>query len=218
MARPCPTITLRRKRILRDAGLLLLSLAVLLVLFSFPYLTREQALWALKKQYFFDGSRVVAWAEDPDPRSDDQYVILRSGNWYALGSLERDGLFWETGWFRSAQKAPDLPLTPVPPRGGAEPRPFLCVLSSNPEIAEVELEYLASDPLTVIVQRRTVRREAAAEDCFLLPMEEDFVWMHGALDSFRLRGYDQAGNLIYESPEPESWAEYWISPSEEGVS
>ena len=32
MARPCPTITLRRKRILRDAGLLLLSLAVLLVL------------------------------------------------------------------------------------------------------------------------------------------------------------------------------------------
>lgn len=67
MARPCPTITLRRKRILRDAGLLLLSLAVLLVLFSFPYLTREQALWALKKQYFFDGSRVVAWAEDPDP-------------------------------------------------------------------------------------------------------------------------------------------------------
>lgn len=52
MARPCPTITLRRKRILRDAGLLLLSLAVLLVLFSFPYLTREQALWALKKKYF----------------------------------------------------------------------------------------------------------------------------------------------------------------------
>ena len=216
MARPCPTITLRRKRILRDAGLLLLSLAVLLVLFSFPYLTREQALWALKKKYFFDGSRVVAWAENPDPRSGDQYVILRSGNWYALGSLERDGLFWETGWFRSAQKAPDLPLTPVPPRSGAEPRPFLCVLSSDPEIAEVELEYLASDALTA--QRRTVRREAAAEDCFLLPVEENLIWMHGALDSFRLRGYDQAGNLIYESPEPESWAEYWISPSEEGAS
>ena len=219
MARPCPTITLRRKRILRDAGLLLLSLAVLLILFSFPYLTREQALWALKKQYFFDGSRVVAWAEDPDPRSDDQYVILRSGNWYALGSLERDGLFWEPGQFFSAQKAPDLPLNSVPSGVVPEPQAFFCVLSSDPEIAEVELEYLVSVlPRSAALQRRTVRREAAAEDCFLLPVEGDLVWTHGARTSFRLRGYDQAGNLIDESPEPESWAEYWISPSEEGAS
>ena len=58
MAKPT-TPALRRRRTLRNLVLLLLCPLALTVLWQFPYFTSDQALWALKKENFFESGRVL---------------------------------------------------------------------------------------------------------------------------------------------------------------
>ena len=51
------TPALRRRHTLRNLVFLMLCLLALIVLWGFPYFTKNQALWALKKQNFFENSR-----------------------------------------------------------------------------------------------------------------------------------------------------------------
>ena len=93
---------------------------------------------------------------------------------------------------------------------------FLCVLSSDPQIVTMELDYVAgfSETSSSPQQLRTLRREAV-EHCFLFPCDGSaWVPVDDPFQSIRLRGYDTAGNLVYESPVPSLWANYDFSPME----
>ena len=60
-----------------------------------------------------------------------------------------------------------------------------------------------------------VLRREAVEHCFLFPCDGSaWVPVDDPFQSIRLRGYDTAGNLVYESPVPSLWANYDFSPME----
>lgn len=211
MAKPT-TPALRRWRTLRNLVLLLLCPLALIVLWQFPYFTKGQALWALKKANFFESSQVLLRAETEEwPDYDflgDAFVILRSGDWYALGSLVQNNLFWQPYVFQSIRLEPDCILTST-----QDIHNFLFVVSSDSEIVTVEVQYLSdiAEQGEPVYALRTIRQEALAENCFLLPLEEfnrtsPLTMYNGG----RLRGYDAAGNLVYESPVPEGWAHYGV--------
>ena len=211
MAKPT-TPALRRRRTLRNLVLLLLCPLALTVLWQFPYFTSDQALWALKKENFFESGRVLFRAETaewPDYDSlGDEFVVLRSGDWYALGSLVRNNLFWGPYVFWSIRPEPDRALACT-----QNSNDFLFVVSSDPEIVTVEVEYLSdiAEQGEPVYALRTIRREALVENCFLLPLEE----LHqtsplSVYSGGRLRGYDAAGNLVYQEPVPEIWARYGV--------
>ena len=195
-----PTPALRKKRILRDVCLLLLCPLVLLLAWGFPCFTRSQALWALQKANFFEGGRVVAWSSPPEDR-DTAYAVLRRDGWYAVGTLRRAGPFWEPVRFNAVQPDDALPITLLFEDAGMA-HSFLCVLSSDPQIVTMELDYVAgfSETSSSPQQLRTLRREAV-EHCFLFPCDGSaWVPVDDPFQSIRLRGYDTAGNLVYESP------------------
>ena len=80
----------------------------------------------------------------------------------------------------------------------------------------MELDYVAgfSKTSSSPQQLRTLRREAV-EHCFLFPcVGSAWVPVDDPFQSIRLRGYDTAGNLVYESPVPSLWANYDFSPME----
>ena len=209
-----PTPALRKKRILRDVCLLLLCPLVLLLAWGFPCFTRSQALWALQKANFFEGGRVVAWSSPPEDR-DTAYAVLRRDGWYAVGTLRRAGPFWEPVRFNAVQPDDALPITLLFVDAGMA-HSFLCVLSSDPQIVTMELDYVAgfSETSSSPQQLRTLRREAV-EHCFLFPCDGSaWVPVDDPFQSIRLRGYDTAGNLVYESPVPSLWANYDFSPME----
>ena len=211
MAKPT-TPALRRRRTLRNLVLLLLCPLALIVLWQFPYFTSDQALWALKKENFFESGRVLFLAEAaewPDYDSlGDEFVVLRSGDWYALGSLVRNNLFWGPYVFWSIRPEPDHALTHT-----QNSHDFLFVVSSDPEIVTVEVEYLSdiAEQGEPVYALRTIRREALVENCFLLPLEElDRTSPLTMYNGGRLRGYDAEGNLVYQEPVPETWARYGV--------
>ena len=78
------------------------------------------------------------------------------------------------------------------------------VVCNDPDIAAVEIQFPAytgsGHLLAAAAQNQRV------EDCFLLSWNlTEAVWLYP--DDLRLRGYDAEGNLVYESPVPESWTE-----------
>ena len=90
---------------------------------------------------------------------------------------------------------------------------FLFVVSSDPEIVTVEVEYLSdiAEQGEPVYALRTIRREALVENCFLLPLEElDRTSPLTMYNGGRLRGYDAEGNLVYQEPVPETWARYGV--------
>lgn len=209
MARPLPSPTLRKKRILRDGCLLLLTLALLLAALGFPCLTRGQALSALQKANFFDGGCVVTWSLPPD-EPDTACAVLQMGDWYALGQVRRAWPFWEPVRFDAVRLEAPLPVVLLP----EDPAPcsFLCVLSGVPEMVWMELDYLtlSSEAGQTRMQLNTLRQERV-ENCFLFSCDGSaWVPTDDPFQSIRLRGYNAAGDLIYESPEPEGWADYGL--------
>lgn len=206
------TPALRRRHTLRNLVFLMLCLLALIVLWGFPYFTKNQALWALKKQNFFENSRVLLRAEAKDwPDYDflgDEFVILRSRDWYALGSLVQNNLFWQPYVFQSIRPEPDRALTST-----QNTYDFLFVVSSDPEIVTVEVQYLSdiAEQGEPVYALRTIQREALVENCFLLPLEElDRTSPLTMYSGGRLRGYDAAGNLVYQEPVPVIWADYGV--------
>ena len=127
----------------------------------------------------------------------------------------RSQALWEPVRFNAVQPDDALPITLLFEDAGIA-HSFLCVLSSDPQIVTMELDYVAgfSETSSSPQQLRTLRREAV-EHCFLFPCDGSaWVPVDDPFQSIRLRGYDTAGNLVYESPVPSLWANYDFSPME----
>lgn len=208
MARHPTTPARRKRRVVRAAIALPLLLAMLVLALDFPILTARQALRATQKRHFFGPGEVLTRLDFPRRPNTvkmgqyDRYYILRWGDWYAWCGVNHYGLFWQTGGLDGVENDPDTPLVPLVVSDWDEGA--VLVVCNDPDIAAVEIQFPAytgsGHLLAAAAQNQRV------EDCFLLSWNlTEAVWLYP--DDLRLRGYDQAGNLIYESPLPESWAE-----------
>ena len=106
--------------------------------------------------------------------------ILQDGSCYAVCTLPREGLFWGQG--------------------------TLDAVVNDPDIAEVEVLYYAQYSGGFHTLRQA---EPLADKCYLFYRPAGQSNYHFDDDGFLLRGYDRAGNLIYESEAPSHWAEWW---------
>ena len=192
------TPAVRKRRIFTDALLLLAGLALLLLMLDvpIPYFTRQQALSATQTRYLYGPGAVLARVEN-DTSVD---CILQDGSCYAVCTLPREGLFWGQGTLDAVVNDPSIPLVPLPRRGS------LLVVVNDPNIAEVEVLYYAQYSGGFHTLRQA---EPLADKCYLFYRPAGQSNYHFDDDGFLLRGYDRAGNLIYESEAPSHWAEWW---------
>lgn len=220
MARRFVTPAQRRRRILRDALLLVVILVVLTLRLDFPILTARQALAATQTRYLFGPGEVIATVDNSASRfiawlaarnSDrvgiyDRYYILRQGDWYAWCGMNHSSLlFWQAGELEAVENDPDLPLVPLIISDGSN-RAVL-VISNDPEITRVELSY----PILSEAGGHTlfsVSGTQQAEHCFLISYRADRTTHSGFFlpENLQVKGYDASGTLVYQSPTPESWA------------
>ena len=103
---------------------------------------------------------------------------------------------------RQVVNDPSLPLVPLPRRDS------LLVVVNDPNIAEVEVLYYAQYSGGFHTLRQA---EPLADKCYLFyrPAGQSNYHFDDDGDGFLLRGYDRAGNLIYESEAPSHWTERW---------
>lgn len=190
----------RKRRILRDAVILLLALIFLAVTLNFPMFTAGQALRATQTRYYWEEGQVVADLGS-GPHCDLQY-LLRMGNWYAWCGLTRNGLVWDSGSFVSLYRDPEQPLSAITPHSQGA----VLVLAGNPEIVQVEVEYpvlVSESDAGRVYDLNTLRQGPVADGCFWFQLTGNLPAYQ--MDRIRLRGYDPDGRLIYQSPVPESW-------------
>lgn len=211
MARRSVAPAQRKRRILRDILLLAVVLVVLVLRLDFPILTASQALEATQARYFFGPGEVITTLDDPREAAKvkigqyDRYYILRHGDWYAWCGVNHYGLFWQTGGLDAVENDPNLPLVPlvVSDRNSGA----VLVISNDPEITQVEIAFPISSETKQGYTLLSASQSQNAENCFLIPYTSGpgFVFP----EDLRVRGYDAAGGLAYESPVPASWAEYF---------
>ena len=208
MARSFVTPAQRKRRILRDALLLAVVLVVLILRLDFPILTAEQALEATQDRYFFGPGEVITTLDYSREANKvkigqyDRYYILRHGDWYAWCGVNHYGLFWQTGGLDAVENDPDLPLVPLVVsdwNSGA-----VLVISSDPEITQVEITFPISAETKQGYTLLSASQTESTENCFLIPYTSGpgFVFP----EDLQAKGYDAAGALLYQSPKPESWA------------
>lgn len=208
MARSFVTPAQRKRRILRDALLLAVVLVVLILRLDFPILTAEQALEATQDRYFFGPGEVITTLDYSREANKvkigqyDRYYILRHGDWYAWCGVNHYGLFWQTGGLDAVENNPDLPLVPLVVsdwRTGA-----VLVISNDPEITQVEITFPISAETKQGYTLLSASQTQSTENCFLIPYTSGpgFVFP----EDLQVKGYDDAGALLYQSPKPESWA------------
>ena len=208
MANRPTTPARRRRRTVRAAIALPVLLAMLVLALDFPILTAGQALRATQERHFFGPGEVLTSIDYPRGYNEfkigqsDRYYILRWGDCYAWCSVNHYGLFWQTGGLDGVENDPDTPLIPLVVSDWDEGAAL--VVCNDPDIAAVEIQFPAytgsGHLLAAAAQNQRV------EDCFLLSWNlTEAVWLYP--DDLRLRGYDAEGNLVYESPVPESWTE-----------
>ena len=208
MARSFVTPAQRKRRILRDALLLAVVLVVLILRLDFPILTAEQALEATQDRYFFGPGEVITTLDYSREANKvkigqyDRYYILRHGDWYAWCGVNHYGLFWQTGGLDAVENDPDLPLVPLVVsdwNSGA-----VLVISNDPEITQVEITFPISAETKQGYTLLSASQTESTENCFLIPYTSGpgFVFP----EDLQVKGYDADGKLIYQSPEPESWA------------
>ena len=208
MARSFVTPAQRKRRILRDALLLAVVLVVLVLRLDFPILTAEQALEATQDRYFFGPGEVITTLDYSREANKvkigqyDRYYILRHGDWYAWCGVNHYGLFWQTGGLDAVENTPDLPLVPLVVsdwRTGA-----VLVISNDPEITQVEITFPISAETKQGYTLLSASQTESTENCFLISYTSGpgFVFP----EDLQVKGYDDAGALLYQSPKPESWA------------
>lgn len=212
MARRTMTPARRKRRTIRAALALPVLLLVLVLALDFPILTAGQAMRATQRRYFFGPGEVIAHTDfSRSPNTVrvglyDRYYILRHGNQYAWCGVNHYGLFWQTGGLDAVENDPEIPLVPLI-FGDRRMSGAALVVCNDPAIAAVEVEFpvLTDSGFVLFTADRTQR----ADNCFLLYWAQDtqVALRFQYPEDLRLRGYDGAGNLIYESPLPESWAE-----------
>ena len=204
-----PTTPARRKRrTLWAALVLILSLAVLALALDFPILTAGQALRATQRQHFFGPGAVIDHIDFPRPPHTvkggqyDRYYILRQGDWYAWCGVNHYGLFWQTGALDAVENDPDVPLVPLVVSDWEEGAAL--VVCNRPDIASVEVEFPVYAGSRYLLA--SIVQDQKTEDHFLVPWaldRQEVIWLYP--EEVRLRGYDIDGELVYESPVPESW-------------
>ena len=208
MARRSVTPAQRKRRIVRDALLLVVVLVVLILRLDFPILTAEQALEATQARYFFGPGEVITTlnysreANQVKLGQYDRYYILRHGDWYAWCGVNHYGLFWQTGGLDAVENDPDLPLVPLVVsdwNSGA-----VLVISNDPEITQVEITFPVSAETKQGYTLLSASQSQSTENCFLIPYTSGpgFVFP----EDLQVKGYAADGTLIYQSPVPESWA------------
>ena len=208
MARRSVTPAQRKCRILRDTLLLVVVLVVLVLRLDFPILTAEQALEATQDRYFFGPGEIITTLDYSREANQvkigqyDRYYILRHGDWYAWCGVNHYGLFWQTGGLDAVENDPDLPLVPLVVsdwNSGA-----VLVISNDPEITQVEITFPVSAETKQGYTLLSASQSQSTENCFLIPYTSGpgFVFP----EDLQVKGYDADGKLIYQSPEPESWA------------
>ena len=208
MAKRSVTPAQRKRRIVRDALLLVVVLVVLILRLDFPILTAEQALEATQARYFFGPGEVITTlnysreANQVKLGQYDRYYILRHGDWYAWCGVNHYGLFWQAGGLDAVENDPDLPLVPLVVsdwNSGA-----VLVISNDPEITQVEITFPVSAETKQGYTLLSASQSQSTENCFLIPYTSGpgFVFP----EDLQVKGYDTAGTLIYQSPVPESWA------------
>ena len=211
MARCSVTPAQRKRRILRDALLLAIVLVVLVLRLDFPILTAEQALEATQDRYFFGPGEVITTLDYSREANKvkigqyDRYYILRHGDWYAWCGVNHYGLFWQTGGLDAVENTPDLPLVPLVVsdwRTGA-----VLVISNDPEITQVEITFPISAETKQGYTLLSASQTESTENCFLISYTSGpgFVFP----EDLQVKGYDDAGALLYQSPKPESWATHY---------
>lgn len=208
MARRSVTPAQRKRRIVRDALLLVVVLVVLILRLDFPILTAEQALEATQARYFFGPGEVITTlnysreANQVKLGQYDRYYILRHGDWYAWCGVNHYGLFWQAGGLDAVENDPDLPLVPLVVsdwNSGA-----VLVISNDPEITQVEITFPVSAETKQGYTLLSASQSQSTENCFLIPYTSGpgFVFP----EDLQVKGYAADGTLIYQSPVPESWA------------
>ena len=209
------TPALRKRRIFRDALLLAIVLVVLAFALDFPILTANQALKATQARFFFGPGQVITTLDYPRSFNTakmgqyDRYYILRWGEWYAWCGVNHYGLFWQTGGLDAVENNPELPLVPLVVSDWADGA--VLVISNDPEISRVEISFpAASDEGGYILV--SAGQEEETDGCFLVPFGADTHFQY--LYALQVRGYNGQGNLVYQSPVHEDWADYGLSPEE----
>ena len=208
MARRSVTPAQRKRRIVRDALLLVVVLVVLILRLDFPILTAEQALEATQARYFFGPGEVITTLDYSREANQvklgqyDRYYILRHGDWYAWCGVNHYGLFWQAGGLDAVENDPDLPLVPLVVsdwNSGA-----VLVISNDPEITQVEITFPVSAETKQGYSLLSASQSQSTENCFLIPYTSGpgFVFP----EDLQVKGYAADGTLIYQSPVPESWA------------
>ncbi|MFQ7450730.1 MAG: DUF5044 domain-containing protein [Flavonifractor plautii] len=92
------------------------------------------------------------------------------------------------------------------------------MVSSDPDIAAVELDYLVKSAIidtVVYVHVEMARQEPLEDSCFYFSLEDAYSRLFYETPStvFRVRYYDADGKSLYESPYPARWLEYPILDS-----
>lgn len=200
----------RRRRTLWAVLVLVLSLAALVLALGFPIPTAGQALRATQRQHFFGPGEVIGRIDFPRAANTvkggqhDRYYILRWGDWYAWCGVDHYGLFWQTGALDAVENDPDVPLVPLVVSDWEEGAAL--VVCNRPDIASVEVEFpVYADSRYLLA---SIAQGQKTEDHFLIPWAlnwREVIWLYP--EELRLRGYDAAGELVYQSPVPASWAD-----------
>ena len=200
MSKAPVTPTTRRRRLAVDLLLFLVLLALLVFLFlsgQTPYLTETQALKGTQAIHLYGPGDVLSRTETEDT----VLYLLQDGDSYALSGLtRRSGPFWSVGGLASVVRDRSYPMTVLPTAQ------FLLVIVNNPEIAEVEVlcyDRFGGGFQTLVLPQPT------AGDCWLFQYSDQQSPYKFSSDGFLLRGYDQAGELVFQSAAPDHWTEQW---------
>lgn len=206
---PC-SAAVRRRRIITDAIVLLFLLALLVASLRFPIPTIGAALRAAQQEILFGPGEIVAeFTRDELPEDapdfDRGYVLQWEGR-YALFTFSYYDLSWHQ-WDRPVvlEPSPDLPLTAA---AGSLPK-YVLIYSQTDSITRVEAIYPCRDSELMDLQPLTTEPTLAlGEQLFFLPLAQAS-FAGPKLEDIQFRGYDASGALVYESPVPSIWAEWY---------
>ena len=202
MARRFVTPAQRKRRIFLDVLLLIIVLTALAFKLDFPIFTTQQAVEATQSRHLFGPGRVIAAVDcQAVPSRYSRYCILQDGNWYAWCGVNRNPgqPFWHTGQLQAVENDPDLSLVPLVVDEG-----LILVISNDPEITRVEVTFPARDEDDPGLCLLSIDQPQRVENCFLFSYYTSDLLAHYP-EELQVTGYDAAGTVIYQSPEPESW-------------
>lgn len=201
MNKPKPILT-RRQRFFRYALRLFLSLAILYIFLDFPIPTADLARRATERRAFFGPSQVLCTLEEPIDY--DRSYLVRWQDWYGVVSVQRDGLFWNTGRLLLVENDPEQPLVVSTDQSFFLTADPIFVISNDPSIVRVVLERpVAREEEAPFLQMAS--QDVSHFGCFLVefPILADSGYSY--CREFRLSGYDSSGALVWRSPTPPSW-------------